>query len=154
MPTLLAHARPLAQFPVYDRPPIEKWYKGRCILIGDAAHPSTPHMGQGGNQGLYVLSVSIFAQSQLIVLYRIDCAVLGKLIEKYRLNPTLNSLHGAFGDFQAARLESTVVVTNASRLRGEHRAGLVKGDDETIRTLYGPQSEFTKLMQSLLVTEF
>lgn len=91
---------------------------------------------------------------QLIVLYRIDCAVLGKLIEKYRLNPTLTSLHGAFADFQAARLESTVVVTNASRLRGEHRAGLVKGDDETIRTLYGPQSEFTKLMQSLLVTEF
>jgi salicylate hydroxylase len=32
----------------------EQWYsaKGRCVLLGDAAHPLTPHSGQGANQAL------------------------------------------------------------------------------------------------------
>jgi len=34
----------------------EQWYsaKGRCVLLGDAAHPLTPHSGQGANQALCV----------------------------------------------------------------------------------------------------
>jgi salicylate hydroxylase len=34
--------------------PAEHWYssKGRCVLLGDAAHPLTPHSGQGANQAL------------------------------------------------------------------------------------------------------
>jgi salicylate hydroxylase len=39
-----------------DRPilPPEQWVsvKGRCVLLGDAAHPLTPHSGQGANQAL------------------------------------------------------------------------------------------------------
>ncbi|HYE97228.1 MAG TPA: FAD-dependent monooxygenase [Rubricoccaceae bacterium] len=33
---------------VYDRPPIRRWGRGRVTLLGDAAHPTTPNMGQGG----------------------------------------------------------------------------------------------------------
>jgi salicylate hydroxylase len=34
--------------------PPEKWYsaKGRVCVLGDAAHPITPHNGQGANQAL------------------------------------------------------------------------------------------------------
>ena len=27
---------------------IEAWYRGRVVLIGDAAHAGPPHMGEGG----------------------------------------------------------------------------------------------------------
>lgn len=33
---------------IYDRPPTRHWSTGRCTLLGDAAHPTTPNMGQGG----------------------------------------------------------------------------------------------------------
>ena len=34
--------------PTYDRPPVRGWSRGRVTLLGDAAHPTTPNMGQGG----------------------------------------------------------------------------------------------------------
>lgn len=32
---------------IYDLKPIEHWSEGRVVLLGDAAHPTTPNMGQG-----------------------------------------------------------------------------------------------------------
>ncbi len=37
---------------IYDRPPLKRWSHERVTLLGDAAHPMTPDLGQGGCQAL------------------------------------------------------------------------------------------------------
>jgi 2-polyprenyl-6-methoxyphenol hydroxylase-like FAD-dependent oxidoreductase len=36
----------------YDLPPLPRWTAGRVTLLGDAAHPCTPNLGQGGCMAL------------------------------------------------------------------------------------------------------
>ncbi|MFA9389307.1 MAG: FAD-dependent monooxygenase [Prolixibacteraceae bacterium] len=38
--------------PLFDLKPMRKWHKGRIILVGDAAHATTPNLGQGAAQGI------------------------------------------------------------------------------------------------------
>lgn len=33
---------------LYDREPVTNWCDGNVIILGDAAHPTTPNLGQGG----------------------------------------------------------------------------------------------------------
>lgn len=38
---------------IYDRDPVKKrWGAGRVTLLGDAAHPMTPDLGQGACQAI------------------------------------------------------------------------------------------------------
>lgn len=39
----------IVERPIYDRPPAASWSQGRVTLLGDAAHPVVPSLGQGAN---------------------------------------------------------------------------------------------------------
>jgi 2-polyprenyl-6-methoxyphenol hydroxylase-like FAD-dependent oxidoreductase len=49
----------------YDRPPAARWGVGRVTLLGDAVHPMTPNLGQGGCMAIE------------------DAAVLARCLAKY-----------------------------------------------------------------------
>jgi 2-polyprenyl-6-methoxyphenol hydroxylase-like FAD-dependent oxidoreductase len=37
----------ILQNDIFDRRPADRWHRGRAVLLGDAAHPTTPNLGQG-----------------------------------------------------------------------------------------------------------
>jgi 2-polyprenyl-6-methoxyphenol hydroxylase-like FAD-dependent oxidoreductase len=49
---LLRQVQKTFRWALYDREPLPNWTKGRLSLLGDAAHPMLPHLGQGANQSI------------------------------------------------------------------------------------------------------
>lgn len=59
-------AEVILQNDIHDIPPVASWTEGRVTLLGDAAHATTPNMGQGACMAIesaYVLSRSLKVES-------------------------------------------------------------------------------------------
>ncbi|MCC6763438.1 MAG: FAD-dependent monooxygenase [Deltaproteobacteria bacterium] len=54
IPELLraTHPAQVIRTELFDRPPTRTWGRGAVTLLGDAAHPMTPNLGQGGCQAI------------------------------------------------------------------------------------------------------
>ncbi|MGE8434730.1 FAD-dependent monooxygenase [Chryseobacterium joostei] len=80
---------------ISDLSPIPKWYSENLCLIGDAAHATTPNMGQGACQAIE------------------DAYILGKLLEKHK------DFNFIFEQFQKIRRKKVDYIVNTSRTIGK-----------------------------------
>ena len=77
-----------------DREPNKNWGAGRITLLGDAIHPTTPNLGQGGCQAIE------------------DALVLARCFEKY------GTSEEALRRYERLRHRRTATLTKMSRLYG------------------------------------
>jgi 2-polyprenyl-6-methoxyphenol hydroxylase-like FAD-dependent oxidoreductase len=52
VPALIRQADIVFENPMIDRDPVPTWQDGPVVLLGDAAHPMTPNLGQGAGQAI------------------------------------------------------------------------------------------------------
>lgn len=71
----------LFKWGLYDRAPLERWTRGRVAMLGDAAHPMTPFLGQGAAMAVE------------------DAVVLARALER------ADTVADAFAAYEAARVE-------------------------------------------------
>jgi salicylate hydroxylase len=63
---LFAAADTWYKWALYDRDPIPRWTRGRVTVLGDAAHPMLPYLGQGACQAIEdgaVLATALVAEA-------------------------------------------------------------------------------------------
>ncbi len=63
-----------------DCPPLRRWGRGLVTLLGDAAHPCTPNLGQGGCMAL--------EDAMVLAKVRAESAVTGNCVPSLRIAPS------------------------------------------------------------------
>lgn len=79
---------------IYDRKPEANWTDGRVTLLGDAAHPTTPALGQGG------------------------CMAIEDAVSVAKQLSMGGDIAAALRRFNSARRERTTYIVNQARLQG------------------------------------
>lgn len=79
---------------LFDRPPRRGWSRGGVVLLGDAAHPTTPNVGQGG-----CLAIE-------------DAWILARELSRG------HEIESAFARYEAARFARCAEITEFSRRLG------------------------------------
>lgn len=100
-------AASIVRHDIIDRPPRDSWSLGRVVLVGDAAHPTTPNLGQGGCMAIE------------------DAPVLANSLRR------IGDVEAALAAFVAARRERTARVTRESWSLGR----LAQGSTTAMRIL-------------------
>ncbi|XP_072958826.1 uncharacterized protein [Typha angustifolia] len=111
---------------IYDSEPLPQLFWDYVVLVGDAAHPTTPH-------GLRSTNMSI-----------VDAEILGHCLEKWGLE----NLHIALKDFQDLRLPVVSDQVLHARKLGRLKQGLLLNDQKTFfNPLMSTSDECLQLQQ-------
>lgn len=87
-----ANDREISRTDLFDFKPISKWTDGRVALIGDAAHPTTPNLGQGACQAIedaFVIAEQLSSDTDIVT---------------------------SLSNFQSKRIKKAAFITNTSWL--------------------------------------
>ncbi|HEX6384746.1 MAG TPA: FAD-dependent monooxygenase [Anaerolineae bacterium] len=87
----------VGKWPVYDLPPLPRWHSGPVCLVGDAAHATSPHIGQGASLALE------------------DAAVLARCLRD------IPELEQAFSTYQDRRQERVEALVKEARRMGDRK---------------------------------
>lgn len=79
---------------IIDLRPISKWHRGNLCLLGDAAHATTPNLGQGACQAVE------------------DAFALGQILSSGK------SVENAFADYEKVRIKKARYIVNTSYTLG------------------------------------
>ncbi|KAL2318109.1 hypothetical protein Fmac_031985 [Flemingia macrophylla] len=110
---------------IYDSEPLENIFWDNVVLVGDAAHPTTPHCLRSANMSI------------------LDAAVLGKCLEKFGAEKVRSALE----EYQFIRLPvSSKQVLHARRL-GCIKQGLVLPDKEPFNPNSAKKEDCEELLQ-------
>ncbi len=94
---IIQSANSIEVYPIYDIPFLAKWHQGNACLIGDAAHATAPHIGQGASLALE------------------DTIVLTKCIRD------LPDFEMAFAQFQLKRQDRVQKIIRQARKVGDNK---------------------------------
>jgi 2-polyprenyl-6-methoxyphenol hydroxylase-like FAD-dependent oxidoreductase len=87
----------VGKWPVYDLPFLPTWHKGPVCLIGDAAHATSPHIGQGASLALE------------------DAVVLARCLRD------IPDLEWVFATYQGLRIERVETLVRQARRIGDRK---------------------------------
>ena len=133
LPSLLAatDVKHIARSDIYDLPRRESWGEGRVTLLGDAAHPMVPALGQGACQAIE------------------DGVILGKMLGASEDDAaTLRA-------YEAKRIERTAPIVKRARMQGK----LMQGDNAVMDVVranffrFAPKKQVLKGFQEFLTYE-
>lgn len=94
IPELIAETEVVAEFPMCDRTPVDRWSFGRLTLLGDAAHPLYPIGSNGASQAI------------------LDAVALSSALQ------TETDIPAALTTYQNVRLPPTAKICFANRANG------------------------------------
>ncbi|RYR63794.1 hypothetical protein Ahy_A04g021552 [Arachis hypogaea] len=109
---------------IYDSDPLKKIFWDSVVLVGDAAHPTTPHCLRSTNMSI------------------LDASVLGKCLEKWGVE----KLESALEEYESIRLPVTSKQVLHARWLGRIKQGLVLPQ----RDPFNPKSATPDECQDLL----
>jgi 2-polyprenyl-6-methoxyphenol hydroxylase-like FAD-dependent oxidoreductase len=89
---------PIGRWPIYDLPTLRTWHRGAVCLVGDAAHATSPHAGQGASLALE------------------DAIVLARCLRD------IPDLERAFSSYEAVRRPRVEKLVREARQTGKRKA--------------------------------